>query len=314
MLKISIIQASYKSGLNSISIRDVWLDRATHPEQIEHCVSFESNDVETIRAYTDTLQVQGISRDGKSKFIINSRNYEGDSSAVDNWNLAASISTGEVLFVIADDTVPDQGWDETLRKICKRQKKSEFCLKISDNRCSRGVNGERDGLLPRHPILSRTYYSKMGFIFDPIFSGAGADDQLLHSILVSKKLVDAREFRIHHAKGNILNKFREIQCGCGETLDTELRLKNYSQQQIAKSSLGMHFLVKKWGISWTIVHMLAMSPDYSDEILFVMNKMRFKNGFLFLILLLFKISLKPHLVLKLISKIPSGIRYLVSIK
>ena len=98
------------SGKQSILVRDEWFRRAKFKNRIEHCLGFEKEDASIRTTYGISNNMDfGLSPDKKTKFIT--AKSTDTSSAIRNWNNAASISTGEFLLLIADDLVPEYNWD-----------------------------------------------------------------------------------------------------------------------------------------------------------------------------------------------------------
>lgn len=106
-MKVSLIHASYKSPDQSRAVRNYWLSMASGQVPIEHCLGFEFDDEETRREYAiPNGVVNGKSADQLTNFITTP--VTSGVSAVANWNAAASISTGDLLLVIADDLIPEK--------------------------------------------------------------------------------------------------------------------------------------------------------------------------------------------------------------
>ena len=286
--KISLIHASFKSLNQGKRVRDIWIARATLPRSIEHCLGFQSDDLEVINEFGLDLSNSKMSRDGISKCI--STVPGSDSSAVRNWNAAASISKGEILFPIADDTIPEFGWDIEIQKLFTAYPvHSPTMCKISDNRCE--PIRKKDGLLPRHPVMNRALYNQLGYIFNPTYSGGGPDDELLIMGLQDNFIVDGREFRIHHSYGHIFQGDGVLNCGCGDRKNSSH--KNLSQKQIEFEGGNYTKLVQEWGKSWVFIYQKAANPKWSSFILETRQKVKAKrvNSTFFLLLLALRFPL-----------------------
>ena len=74
-------------------------------------------------------------------------------TSVRNWNGAAGVACGDLLFVIADDLYPPPQWDTAIRKVVGSvdARKQHFAIEINDS------SNPHDCLL-RHPIVSRAFF------------------------------------------------------------------------------------------------------------------------------------------------------------
>jgi hypothetical protein len=160
MKTLSLLHATRGTPGRALETRQIWLDRATNPERVEHIFGIQSDDDASINWF-----------DGEN-FLVNYPHGvsvpppEWASSSVANWNTAAAVSTGEILIVIADDLTPPQGWDEQVEKLPAGDK--EWACYVPDT-------VRQDGLMC-HPILSRALYNKRGYVFHPDYFGVFCDN------------------------------------------------------------------------------------------------------------------------------------------
>lgn len=154
MKKLTLLHATRGTPGRALETRQIWLDRATHPDRVEHIFGIQSDDDASVRAFIDYQH--GVSVPPP----------EWASSSVANWNTAAALSIGEILLVIADDLTPPQGWDEQVEKLPAGDK--EWACYVPDT-------VRQDGLMC-HPILSRALYNKRGYVFHPEFFGVFCDN------------------------------------------------------------------------------------------------------------------------------------------
>lgn len=180
MIGISLLHATYLSDSNPLDHRDLWLDRAELPARIDYVVAMNEEDH---RAVAST---QGVAR-------ILSKPRDKYSTAVQNWNAAAQLARGELLFVISDDLHPPQGWDTAIEALVKRYNPlvDEFAIKIQDS------PSDLDTLL-RHPIISRAFYQTFG-LFDSNFRGVFCDNDITMRAYLSSRILDGRSVRFEHA-------------------------------------------------------------------------------------------------------------------
>jgi hypothetical protein len=154
MKTLTLLHATRGTPGRALETRQIWLDRAIHPERVEHIFGIQPDDDASVRAFIDYQH--GVSVPPP----------EWASSSVANWNTAAALSTGEILIVIADDLTPPQGWDEQVEKLPAGDK--EWACYVPDT-------VRQDGLMC-HPILSRALYNKRGYVFHPDYFGVFCDN------------------------------------------------------------------------------------------------------------------------------------------
>jgi hypothetical protein len=258
-MRISLIHASYKSIQQSKAVRDYWLRMASNRESIEHCLGFEFDDHETRQGYSiPDGKSMGETSDRLTRFLTTP--VTSGVSAVANWNAAASIATGDLLLVIADDLIPEKNWDQSILRILAGCDLSiPLILKFTDFRCSDLQNYPLgDIYLPRHPMVNRAFFQERGYFFCPEFYGIGADDHLLLEGISKGIIRDLRSIKFHHSVGQILNEAGYPTCGCAgnqssgmktdsqnaihrEKIDTlSVFSKRYSREQLFKYQLSCH--------------------------------------------------------------------------
>lgn len=261
MLTISICQASFKSGTQSIEVRNKWFERAKNSNRVEHCLGFEENDQSILDAYEIDLRILSHkSSDGKTKYKTTPS--LSTPSGTRNWNAAASISTGEFILLIADDLIPEYGWDESIEKYLNKNGTTNGIFKFTDDRCN-FLNGKlNDTLLPRHPGFLRSTYKKLGYVFDPGLNSTGPDLDLLILSLTTGTLHDLRFIKLHHSIGKILNSDLDLICGCygySQNISPKRTVSQLRMHSESKSNIKS-FLVKKWGwINYSLAYFACIN-------------------------------------------------------
>lgn len=269
-IRLSLIHASYKSKGQGKKVRDYWLAQAVYPEFIEHCLGFESTDNLVREEFEIGQQLSGITPDGITKF--KATKPESSPSAVRNWNAAASISSGEILVGIADDLLPDYGWDEQIWKKTRAQSHDIGLWKINDERCTRELDIRINDLLPRHPVINRKLYEKFGFYFDPRYVSVGPDDEWLLQSIKGSFLNDAREIRFHHTIGSIFDLNGAVQCGCEGNSVRKNSTRGQSRMHQSRWRNDANKTLAEWGTTWRIIGGLSVSHQFPDEILRLIRK------------------------------------------
>lgn len=175
------------------------------------------------------------------------------------------MSSGDFLIAIADDLVPESGWDVQLDKMLNETQQETFVFTFTDDRCASMKRQENDTLLPRHPLISRSTYRRLGYLFNPKFDSVGPDLDLLIQSLVHGWLIDARELKLHHAIGPILNSKNEIICGCS-TLGTEQVRTEAQNRMHSNSQAAWQQLKSDWDYFEITVGKLACVNRLSDYV------------------------------------------------
>jgi hypothetical protein len=294
-IRFSLIHATYRSPGVSRIVRDRWFHLANSPSQVEHCMAFQHDDDEIRQEYGIDNSPKGTTPDLRSKFITTGP--QDSPSAVRNWNAAASISSGQVLIGIADDLLPEKGWDHTLWNLVESELNESCFWKLRDTRCEDEVNLTRDDILPRHPAMTRDFYKRAGFFFDPRYVSVGCDDQLLCDGLMQGSIRDGRSFKLHHTTGKILKATGELNCGCeGRKESTSLSKSQIKIHDSRWVKLAEKNLVST-PIRWVAISDVSATPGVGTHLLrnpfgrssFIFNffgilsshKIKFRNKSLF---------------------------------
>lgn len=180
MLKISLLHATYFSDPGPLAHRDRWLAQAAEPSRIDYVVAMNKEDFHAIKTTKATNRVVNTPRDHYS-------------TAVQNWNAAAELATGDLLFVISDDLHPPQGWDIALGALIDRLDPTTdtFAIKVQDS------PNPADTTL-RHPLVSRAFYQNFG-LFDSNFRGVFCDNDITIRAYLFSHIVDGRSVAFTHA-------------------------------------------------------------------------------------------------------------------
>ncbi len=212
---ISLCHATYHSRKKPKEIKDLWLKNSYQRNLIEYIPGLNKND---LGAFKNTNQMK--------RYI----STESDiCTAVINWNGAASISRGDILFAIADDLEPTKGWDEKLRELLKglNPRKYHFAIKINDS------NSDFDTKM-RHPIISRKFYEEFG-LFDNDFRGVFCDDDITNRAFWKSLIIDGREIKIKHNHANPRK---------GDNLNMPISTLNINKE--SEYEYGFKIIQEKW--------------------------------------------------------------------
>lgn len=175
---ISLLHATWFRSGGISDLHTLWIERSRRPEHVQIVVGLDSDDE------TALSQSEGLLR------AVGAPN-EDFSTAVRNWNAAARLADGELLFVISDDLEPFEGWDDALRAIARKLPVSEpWALNIGDT-------GVKPSLLLRHPIVNRAFYARHG-LWNPIFSGVYCDHDLTYRAFFDSVIFSAEHLKFDH--------------------------------------------------------------------------------------------------------------------
>ena len=115
---------------------------------------------------------------------------------VDGVNRAAINSTGKILVVNADDQYPCKNWDKELLDTLNYYEKSvedDFVIWPST-----GTKDEHIRKIAVMPILSRTRYNKLGFVFHPLYESMFADNDFLAHAQQDNVVIEAKHLLFPH--------------------------------------------------------------------------------------------------------------------
>lgn len=130
----SIIHATLGRPQQALGIREMWLSRARHPENVEYVFgvhSFDEKSVKMLRGFKHSVTDQ-----------------KGPGW---NYDTAAGISTGDIIIQAQDDCYPPDGWDEALLSIIGDTSKPVF-VAVND--------GHRTDRLSVNTIMTRSYMER----------------------------------------------------------------------------------------------------------------------------------------------------------
>jgi hypothetical protein len=176
MKKISLLHATRNTPQRALATKQIWIERATNPENVEHIFGIQVDDTESHLAF------------GEEDVANSQPPPDWASSSVANWNAAAAISSGDILVVIADDLTPPQGWDEELQKLPAGTE--EWACYVPDS-------FREDGLMC-HPVLSRALYNKRGYVFHQNYYGVFCDNDFTTRTVLEAPILKVKGLKWQH--------------------------------------------------------------------------------------------------------------------
>lgn len=169
--RISLLHATRGRSSRAVACRDLWLNAAKCPAQIEHIFAVDADDTESCSM---SRQFNSAISNGKS--------------CVAAWNMAASRANGDLLVQLSDDWIPCANWDEKLLSLVigRDLATEEIVIAIND--------GHRKDDLLCMAILSRGRYKAQGNeVFSPEYESVFSDNEFSHRAFKDGIVVDARE-------------------------------------------------------------------------------------------------------------------------
>lgn len=171
---ISLLHATRGRAQLAADARRLWLNRATHPDRVEHLFALDFDDEASVPlcVYRHVIQT-------------------GPGAAVGAWNLAAFASCGDILVQINDDFEPPMGWDVMIEQgFADKLTTSPAVLRVSD--------GHRTDELICIAIMNRKRYEQQGFFLHPRFKSVFSDDYFSWAAYKDGVVIDAMNIVIQH--------------------------------------------------------------------------------------------------------------------
>lgn len=175
---ISLLHAARGRPERGVATRAAWMRFASDPRRVEHIFAFAVDDTETgalLARYQHTTSAAGLHR-------------RVGGNAVANWNAAAAASRGKILVCIADDLEPCPAWDDEI--LARLDPDAPAVLAAPD-----GIRNS--GELLCHPILTRAYYERFGYVFHPDYRGVYCDNEFTDVARCEGAVIDAPEARVY---------------------------------------------------------------------------------------------------------------------
>lgn len=211
---ISLLHATHRAGDAALGVRSLWLERASEPGRVEHVFALDSDDEVSVAATRGLTRVVGPP-------------LSGEVTAVRNWNAAAAATSGQLLFVIADDLTPPVAWDSILDRIVGALDpvRFAFAVRVAD------IDPSTDSrpTLMRHPVVSRRFFETLG-LFDPAFTGVYCDDDITLRSFRHAVVLDGSKLLLRH--------------GRDETSPTASQARINAEEEYTR---GLQVFDRRWG-------------------------------------------------------------------
>ncbi len=184
-MKITIIHVSRGRSSMAFETAKLWAAHAVKPKDIQYILSID-NDEPELRQYEDWYY--------KARYFFGQTNIAMDdnNNVVQAANHGAKLAVGELIILISDDFQCPESWDEYLLGLIDTTQKE--ALQIND-----GIMGDGVDILTL-PILTKKLVDELGYIYNPLYTGIMADQDLgymCREMGVLKKDFTKSFFHIH---------------------------------------------------------------------------------------------------------------------
>lgn len=179
-MKFSIIHPSRERCGRAREAIIHWIDNFSGKNELEYIVSIDSDD-EQRQCYIDLCMEFDL------RLIINNNR-----SLVDAANNGCELATGDCFVLVSDDFGCPLNWDLSLQKYIGNAE--TYGVLIND-----GITGKNTQIMSL-PIISRSLYKRLGYIYHPEFFSLWADNALLDVVKILNCMIDATDliFEHHH--------------------------------------------------------------------------------------------------------------------
>lgn len=174
MIRFSLLHPSRGRPALAAQAIGEWTSRRSGAHPVEHILSVDADD--DVAGYRRVAEASGVG------LVVNANR-----SIVDAANAAARASTGDVLIVVSDDFGCPDAWDRALAEVVGDRR--DVAVLVHD-----GI----DGRIMTLPILGRTLYETLGYVYHPAYVSMFCDDDLTHTAAAMGRLVDARHLVFPH--------------------------------------------------------------------------------------------------------------------
>lgn len=155
-MTISIIHPSRGRAVKARATASHWISKMSDDNEIEYILSIDHDDPQK-NLYYQWFSIAKIS-------------VAYNTNVVQAMNAGALLSTGQIIVCISDDFEPPSHWDKLI--VDNYDWSKDIAIRINDT-----ITKEEDLILTL-PILSRSLYDKLGYIYHPEFTGMWADNDL----------------------------------------------------------------------------------------------------------------------------------------
>ena len=182
MCKIDLIAASRERPERLAAVLRKWVYLSDNPGDIKIIISVDSDDP-TVDEYSNILTE--LSYEAKVSITLTVNHNDNTVQAI---NSCKKYLTGDLIFVISDDTDCFKSWDTEVKKLIKDEI-DYFIIKTSD-----GIGND----LITMPIFSKKYLEKKDYIYYPEYKHMFCDTELTCVASIENCIIDGTHLTFKH--------------------------------------------------------------------------------------------------------------------
>jgi hypothetical protein len=179
-MMISLVHPSRQRLARAAAAIAEWRANASGTHPIEHILSVDTDD-------PDLAGYRQLAARSGSRLVVHPNRR-----MVDAMNRGAAAATGDLLIGMSDDFGCPEQWDVRLAEIVGDRRDAAVL-----------VHDAIDGRILTIPILTRSLYQQLGYIYHPAYMSMFADDDLTEVVRGMNALVDARHLVFPHRHASV---------------------------------------------------------------------------------------------------------------
>ena len=182
-ITFSICYATRRSWCINTVVGD-WLEKASNKKSVEFIIGVDTDDTMSIESGKEACRHFGNTH----LFIQASAPF----NCVKAWNATAKMSKGKVIIMVSDDFVPPRNWDSQLLALQPNWTNESWVVRVND--CNNSTTNKPFTL----PILTRSRYEKLGYVFWPEYESLFSDKEFGDHAQLDGVVIDARTILFEH--------------------------------------------------------------------------------------------------------------------
>ena len=175
-MTISLVHPSRERAVKARATASKWISKMSDDNDVEYILSIDHDDPQK-GLYYQWFSIARIS-------------IAHNSNVVQAMNAGALLSIGQIIVCISDDFEPPSHWDKLI--IDNYEWWKDIAIRVNDT-----ITKEEDLILTL-PILSRSLYDKLGYIYHPGFTGMWADNDLAEQCKAMGALINRFDLVFPH--------------------------------------------------------------------------------------------------------------------
>ncbi len=229
MFKIDLISASRERPERMCAVLEKWISLSDDPQNLLITVSIDSDDP-TKEEYKDKLLELSLKTKLPINVIVNP-----NKNTVEAINACKNHISGDLIFLISDDTDCFKSWDSEIKKLIDPSR-DYYIIKTSD-----GIGKD----LITMPIFSKKYLDSKKYIYCPEYKHMFCDTELTCVASLEDCIIDGTDL-----------KFQHLHYTGGYHEKDQVDLKNqdtfYEGMEVFRSRMNVMFKMRKSDIKGKI--------------------------------------------------------------